>query len=252
MALHDPREAVDRTIGRAELWWYRPSHGNSSLPRNLGWEPEFHAALGAPWPCPLVADFGRLWTSITGEIVDAGIGPDADVALARAVRCAVIHTHAATVVETGVARGVTSRVILEALAPSDGHLWSVDLPPVMRGWRDDQSGAAVPSRLRSNWHFVRGSSWRRLRGTLASADSPAVFVQDSLHTPRTVRWECGVAWSALIPDGVLLVDDEDVGTGFADFLREVEPAWFTVASHEEKGGRFGIAMKAGTGRIAEA
>jgi hypothetical protein len=154
------------------------------------------------------------------------------------------------VVETGVARGVTSRIILEALAPFDGHLWSVDLPPLLEGWRD-QSGTAVPSRLRSKWHFVRGSSWRRLRGTLAAAGRPAVFVQDSLHTPRTVRWECAVAWSALIPEGVLLVDDEDVGAGFADFLHQVEPAWHTVAHHEKKSGRFGIAMKAGTGLLVE-
>jgi hypothetical protein len=250
VALHDPREAMDRTIGRAELWWYRPGHGKSPLSRNAGWEPEFHAALGAPWPCPSAADFEDLWDTISSEISDAGVGHDADVALARAVRCAVIHTRATTVVETGVARGVTSRVILEALAPLDGQLWSVDLPPVTEGWHD-QSRAAVPARLRSNWHFVQGSSWRRLRGTLAAADRPAVFVQDSLHTPRTVRWECGMAWNALVPDGVLLVDDEDLGIGFADFLREVQPGWFTVAPHEDKSGRFGIAMKAGTRRIAE-
>ena len=116
------------------MWWYRPSHGKSPLPHNPEWEPEFHAALGAAWPCPSASDFGALWTSIVGEIADVGVGHDADVALARAVRCAVVHTRAATVVETGVARGVTSRVILEALAPFDGHLWSIDLPPVMEAF----------------------------------------------------------------------------------------------------------------------
>lgn len=250
MAVTDPLEALDRTMGRAEVWWYRPRHGKSRLPHDPQWEPQFHAALGAPWPCPDVDGFGGLWSSITSEIADAGVGHDADVALARAVRCAVIHTHAMTVVETGVARGVTSRLILEALVPFGGHLWSVDLPPLLEGWRD-QSGAAVPSRLRSSWHFVRGSSRRRLRGTLEAAGNPAIFVQDSLHTPRTVRWECGVAWSALSQNGVLFVDDEDVGTGFADFMYAAKPDWFTVASHEEKNGRFGIATKGRTRRNEE-
>ena len=190
IALHDPREAVDRLMGRAEIFEISTEPGKSPLSGNVRWEPDFHAALGAPWPCPSVSSFEGLWTSISDEIEDAGVGHDADVALARAVHCAVTHTCATTVVETGVARGVPSRIILEALAPVDGHLWSVDLPPVIEGWHD-QSGAAVPSRLRSNWHFIQGSSWRRLRSTLVAAGEPrglrTGFSPHSAHGPMGVQ-----------------------------------------------------------------
>ncbi len=56
------------------------------------------------------------------------------------------HLRPKKVVETGVAHGVTSRFILEALKRSgDGYLWSIDLLPLERVWRK-QVGAAVGDR----------------------------------------------------------------------------------------------------------
>src|ERR1035441_6657985 len=54
---------------------------------------------------------------------------DGDSSLSRAAWCTVLHTRPEIVIETGVARGVTSRIVLEALSANDrGHLWSIDLP----------------------------------------------------------------------------------------------------------------------------
>lgn len=91
-----------------------------------GWEERLHRALGASWPCPERERFGGLWAALGGEL---GGGPvpgtlwDADPAFARAGFCAAAHSGASRVVETGVARGVTSRCLLEALG-DEGHLWS--------------------------------------------------------------------------------------------------------------------------------
>ena len=53
------------------------------------------------------------------------------------------HLKPRKVVETGVAHGVTSRFILEALKRNgQGHLWSIDLPPLERSWRQEV-GVAV-------------------------------------------------------------------------------------------------------------
>jgi len=67
--------------------------------------------------------------------------------LVRAIWCLTRHLRPKTVVETGVAHGVTSRCILEALTRSgDGRLWSIDLPPLERDWRK-QVGMAVGDRF---------------------------------------------------------------------------------------------------------
>ena len=58
---------------------------------------------------------------------------DGDRAFGEAIWCLVQHLRPATVVETGVAHGLTSRVILEGLLCTGyGLLWSVDLPAVHR------------------------------------------------------------------------------------------------------------------------
>src|SRR5207253_10228310 len=86
---------------------------------------------------------------------------DGDAGLVRAIWCLIRHLKPKKVIETGVAHGVTSRFILEALERNgDGHLWSIDLPPLERVWRK-QVGAAVGDRYSDRWSYVRGSSRRR-------------------------------------------------------------------------------------------
>ncbi len=58
---------------------------------------------------------------------------DADPELSRALWCLVRHLRPTKTVETGVAHGISSRVILEALERSGhGRLWSIDPPPEAR------------------------------------------------------------------------------------------------------------------------
>jgi hypothetical protein len=75
----------------------------------------------------------------------AGWG-DGEPGMIRAVWCLLRHLRPEKVIETGVARGFTSRFILEALERnSAGHLWSIDLPPVRAPELHAQVGAAAPS-----------------------------------------------------------------------------------------------------------
>ena len=97
-----------------------------------GWERRLHELLGAPWPCTAAAEFWALWPEVTAPLIAKGlqIGPatfgcynDGEPELVRAVWCLTRHLRPANVVETGVARGFTSRFILEALERSGaGHL----------------------------------------------------------------------------------------------------------------------------------
>jgi hypothetical protein len=69
----------------------------------------------------------------------------------------------AAVVETGVAHGVTSRFVLEALTRNGGgHLWSIDLRPPAHPELHWHIGIAVDQHSRGHWTYVAGSSRRRL------------------------------------------------------------------------------------------
>ncbi len=77
-------------------------------------------------------------------------------AFLQAIWCLIRRLTAAKVVETGVAHGVTSRIVLEALN-GRGHLWSIDLPPA---WAPDvhrEIGASVDDRSLDQWSLIFGS-----------------------------------------------------------------------------------------------
>ena len=139
------------------------------------WEANLHEAIGAPWPCPTHDRFEAMWretiTSVQARVRDVGRGAfgkegwaDGDTALARIVYCMTLHMQPEHLLETGVARGITTRFVLEAIAENGhGHLWSIDLPPPGEPEIHDQIGMAIPDRLRPLWTYVSGSSRRRLR-----------------------------------------------------------------------------------------
>src|SRR5271165_5683089 len=156
------------------------------------WEQHLHGLLGAAWPCPDAPVASEIWSAVAAELAarELALGrntyrgySDGDLAFARAAWCTARHLRPTVVVETGVARGVTTRFILEALvANAHGHLWSVDLPHPFDPDLHAQTAAAVPSALRPRWTYVRGSSRSRLPSVLRSVGTVDVFVHDSLHT----------------------------------------------------------------------
>jgi hypothetical protein len=115
---------------------------------------------------------------------------DAEMSLARAAWCTVLHLRPSVVVETGVARGVTSRIVLEGLDRNDhGQLWSIDLPHLFEQNLHAQTAAAVPDSFRRRWTYIAGSSRRRLPSLLRSLGQVELFIHDSLHTARNTRFE---------------------------------------------------------------
>jgi hypothetical protein len=192
------------------------------------WERQLHEWLGAPWPCPETHAFRELWPRVLApfEAKGARIGRgafggwgDGEPGLARAAWCLVRHRRPAKVVETGVARGFTSRIILEALDRNgNGRLWSIDLPPVDSAQLHAEIGAAVPSDLRARWTYVEGTSRQRLPGVLSQLGGIDLFIHDSRHTEENVNFELAQAWAALTNDGAALVDDVDLNWGLHSFL----------------------------------
>jgi hypothetical protein len=236
------------------------------VPRDLyeaedGWDRRMHERLGLPWPCPATAEFAVLWRKVIGELEAKGmrVGPDTlcgwndgDAGLVRLIWCLTRHLQPRNVVETGVLHGVTSRHILEALERNgSGHLWSIDLPPLEDGLQD-QIGIAVDDRSRTRWTYIRGTSKRHLPGLLAKLGQIDIFIHDSLHSERNVRFEVDRAFAALRPGGAIVVDDIDANWGFHSFIHslsthtsmicEAEPLRADIRRFNNKG-MFGLVLK---------
>jgi len=226
------------------------------------WDRRLHAMLGAPWPCKEAAEFGTLWPGVIEALTAQGmrIGPatfgvwnDGEPELVRAVWCLTRHLRPTKVVETGVARGFTSRFILEALEKNKtGHLWSIDLPPLLEPQLHAQIGAAVGDRFASRWSYIKGSSRRRLPELLSKLGQINLFIHDSVHTERNVRFELEHGYNALTPGGAIVVDDIDLNWRFHEFRQafpdqrslvcQAQPILPDVRRFDGKG-LFGIACK---------
>jgi Methyltransferase domain len=241
---------------KQEKWTPPPPY----VPDN-DWEQRMHASLRVPWPCDAAAEFWALWPEVINTLEAKGIRPgpesfqvwnDGDAGFVRAAWCLVRHSKPKKVVETGVAHGLTSRFVLEALkANGEGHLWSVDLQPDDPYWRA-QVGAAVGDGHADRWSYIQGSSRRRLPRLLSRLGQIDLFIHDSMHTDRNVRFELDRAWTAMGANGALLVDDVDVNWGFRTFkqdfpghssmLGEAEPLHPDERRFNKKG-LFGVILK---------
>jgi predicted O-methyltransferase YrrM len=141
---------------------------------------------------------------------------DGDRAQAKAIWCLVAHLRPETVVETGVAHGLTSRVILEGLHRNgNGHLRSVDLPAIDPALHHE-IGIAVQADLRSRWTYL-GTSRRHLPELVRRLKQIDIFVHD-LHTTRNTYFELDTVWPALPPGGVAMADDIHRNLGFCRFI----------------------------------
>jgi hypothetical protein len=140
------------------------------------------------------------------------------------------------VVETGVARGISSRIILTAMQRNDcGRLASIDL------YSGPDARIAVPKALRDRWTYLAGSSRTHLPNVLLRSE-PAMFIHDSQHTLRNMRFELKTAWAALKNGGVLIADDIHENVAFAE-LQRATCSPVVIGQEQVKARLFGITTK---------
>jgi predicted O-methyltransferase YrrM len=166
---------------------------------------------------------------VTAAMHDADAGlADFSYVICRALRPRIV-------VETGVGSGVTTSFILQALAANqEGHLWSIDLPPI---GAELFVGSFVPQSFRSRWTLLRGRSRDLLPRLLSSLPPPDVFLHDSLHTTRNMTFEFQAAWQKMNRGGVLLSDDIHMSKAFTRFTSNQH------SGLSMGGERFGVAFK---------
>jgi Methyltransferase domain len=229
------------------------------------WEADLGALLGVP-KAFAEEEFPPLWHAVVESLRSRGVkvGPlsfhswnDGDAGFVRAIWSIIRHTRPNIVVETGVAHGMTSRFILEALQRNgSGNLWSIDLPPVNPQTRQEVGIAVDGATLRKRWSYIAGTSRRRLPGLLSQLRRVDLFIHDSMHSARNVAFEMDLAWRYLTPGGVIVVDDIDINPSFEafaerhpehrSFICTAEPISPDMRRFNQKG-LFGIIVKSADG-----
>jgi predicted O-methyltransferase YrrM len=226
--LRDPAGAWWRLYDRAGMYLdgVRPRHAYRP---DADWEQRLLAQLGTSPEASRLDAFQALWPEVVALLEAKGFrtGPesyfsanDGDPELVRAIWHLVCRLRPDKIVETGVAHGMTTRFILEALQRNGwGHLWSIDLAPVDPAMAA-QIGAAVQGPVAKRWSLVEGSSRRRLPPLLDAVAPIDLFIHDSLHTTPHLRFELAAAWPALRPGGYMVVDDIDTNVAFREFVAD--------------------------------
>jgi predicted O-methyltransferase YrrM len=237
-----PSELYDRIKTKAEGMLSPPQHASASAGLDLAAMLDlsskylgtdltgFHQeAAAVEMREHIAASRTRLNRPESAAVHDADVGlPDFCYVICRALRPRVV-------VETGVGSGVTTAFILQALAANgEGHLWSIDLPPI---GAEEFAGSFVPQHLRSRWNLLRGRTRDLLPGLLRELPAPDVFLHDSLHTTRNMTFEFNAAWQKMAAGGVLLSDDIHMSKAFARFINGNQVGLSLV------GRRFGVAFK---------
>ena len=167
---------------------------------------------------------------------------NADFSLAEICYLACRVLQPETVVETGVAYGVTSAFILEALYENNkGELYSIDLPPLAQ---DPQShvGFFVPEHLKQRWHLYFGSSRRILPSLVHSLNKIDIFIHDSLHTYGNIAAELSIVTKYLKSPGIVIADDVQDNQAFSDWCHQHQPVYCGVVREHEKDSLFGVSV----------
>ena len=189
------------------------------------WERRLHEMMRVTWPCESSLEFQALWPSVScranGNVHKLGAPADNDdgeIGLSRAIWCLTRHLQPRTVVECGVGTGLHARFVLEALALNRaGHLYSIEPPaadPASRGL----VGLAVEPRAAQRWSLFADSSRRALPELLSRIGMVDMIVYDSPGLNHETHFEINLAWSALKPGGVMVVDDIDVNGAYQFFI----------------------------------
>lgn len=130
------------------------------------------------------------------------------------------------VVETGVQFGSFDAHILNALAGNEiGTLHSIDLPKPKNPY---PQGHLIPEELRDRWQLHLGDARTVLPDLLSRIGPLDLFLHDSHHTARHMRWEYETALPHMRSGGVVASHDVLCNGAFENFSRRHGLRWCRV------------------------
>jgi predicted O-methyltransferase YrrM len=154
------------------------------------------------------------------------------------------HLKAQRIVETGVAYGWSSLVLLLSLANRrDGCLISTDKPYVNRN-NDEYVGCVVPALLRSFWEIVRGADRDVLPKVLERSGPIDMCHYDSDKSYEGRMWTYHRLWKSLRSGGCFISDDIGDNIAFKDFCNQISTSPIIVKTPTGAGAKYvGVLIK---------
>lgn len=131
---------------------------------------------------------------------------DCEIGLASFLHAYIVQIQPKVIVETGVANGITTNVIMHALAEVGGSLHSFDVDPktqnVYHGSGDWK------------FHLLTGEFERDLKRQVSEIGDVDLWIHDSNHGYQWQSFEYELAKRSLSRGGILVSDDIDSSTAW--------------------------------------
>lgn len=131
---------------------------------------------------------------------------DCEIGLASFLHAYVIQYRPKVVIETGVANGITTNVIMHALAQVGGSLHSFDVDPKTQNVYHGPGGW--------KFHLLTGELERDLKRQVSEIGAVDLWIHDSNHGYQWQSFEYELAKKSLSRGGLLVSDDIDSSTAW--------------------------------------
>ena len=150
----------------------------------------------------------ELFTSIVLEKSEANFSKnyDCEKGLASFLYAYILYSKPSVVIETGVANGITTNVIMRALEVTGGSLHSFDVDP--------RTENVYQGKGSWSFHLLKGNFEQDLVNQVAMIGEVDLWIHDSNHGYQWQAFEYNLAISKLHSGGLLVSDDIDASTAW--------------------------------------
>jgi len=150
----------------------------------------------------------KLFASVIAEKSGANFGRnfDCEEGLASFLYAYIVNAKPSVIIETGVANGITTNVIMRALEQTGGVLHSFDVDP--------KTINAYVGTGNWNFHLLKGNFENELRSAASKIGSVDLWIHDSNHGYQWQSLEYDLAAESLKQKGIIISDDIDASTAW--------------------------------------
>jgi predicted O-methyltransferase YrrM len=148
--------------------------------------------------------FRELITKQSGK--NYGKNFDCEEGLAAFLYSYVLTNKPAVIVETGVANGITTNILMEALEKTGGALHSFDIDPKTQN--------VYRGKGKWSFHLLTKDYKSALKNKVKEIGAVDLWIHDSNHGYSWQAFEYSLALETLAEDGVLVSDDIDSSTAW--------------------------------------
>jgi len=130
------------------------------------------------------------------------------------------------VIGSGVRFGSFDAHITAALNKNDnGVMYGIDLPNAIEKF---DYGYLIPGSCEKRWELRLGDAKDILPELLEKVGPVDIFLHDSLHTRKHMKWEFEIAYPRIIKGGILASHDVLLSNVFGNFANSKDMTWTRV------------------------